>query len=63
MIDIGFINLILIIAENAFGFGKPDNPYFSIFGALGSLGLSAAIVLKGVKLGTVTSDAGKILIQ
>lgn len=63
MIDIGFVNRILIIAKNAFGFGKPSNPCISAFGAPGSLRLSASIVSEGVKLGTVTSDAGKKLTQ
>lgn len=63
MIDIGFVNPILIIVENAFGFGKPGNPCISAFSAPGSLRLSAFIVSEGVKLGTVTSNAGKKLTQ
>lgn len=44
MIDIGFVNLILIIADNASGSKKPSNPYLSTLGAPGSLRLSALIV-------------------
>lgn len=36
MIDIGFINLIFIIADNTSDFKELDNPYLSAIGALGS---------------------------
>lgn len=44
MIDIIFVNLILIIADNVSSFKKPSNPYLSTFGAPGSLRPSAFIV-------------------
>ncbi len=61
MIYIGFVNLILIIADNTSGFGEPGNPYLSALGAPGSPRPSAPVVSEGVKPGTVTSDAGKKL--
>lgn len=33
MINISFVNIILIIAENTFGFGELGNPYFSAYSA------------------------------
>ena len=37
MINIGFVNLILIIANNASGFKEPGNPYFFTLNTLSSL--------------------------
>ncbi len=63
MINIGFVNLILIIANNAFGSREPSNPCFSASVAPSSLCFSTSVVLEGIKLGTVTSDIGKKLTQ
>lgn len=44
MIDISFVNLILIIANNSSDSKEPGNPYLSAFHAPGSLHHSASIV-------------------
>lgn len=44
MIDIGFVNLILIIADNVSGFGKPGNPCSFAFIMPGSFRSSTLLV-------------------
>lgn len=45
MIDLGFLNLILIIANNAFGFREPDNLDLSALIATGIHRCSTLVVL------------------
>ncbi len=59
MIDISFVNLILIIADNASGSREPGNLYLSISSTPGSSRPSAPVVSEGLKPGTVTSNASK----
>lgn len=44
MIDIGFVNLILIIADNVSSSEEPGNPYLFAIGALHSPCISALVV-------------------